>query len=157
MSLGKAWWNQLIYGGNPQETAPAKLPGVATAILLLLAISSFALPGMRQGMVAIFDTWNFSRSYLGAAHLQKMGAEAEQNRDASTLAFVAMRLPANSPEKVRWANLATSLDPALTWVYFQMQDERERPDANFSERIARLEKWDPDNAVPYLMEAQQSF
>jgi hypothetical protein len=157
MSLGKAWWNQLIYGGNPQEVVPAKLPGIATAILLLLAISSFALPGMRQGVVAIFDTWNFSRSYLGSAQLQKMGSEAEQNRDASTLAFVAMRLPANSPEKVRWANLAVSLDPSLTWIYFQMQDERERPDANFSERIARLQKWDPNNAVPYLMEAQQSF
>jgi hypothetical protein len=157
MSLGKAWWNQLIYGGTSQEAAPAKLPGVTTAILLLLAISSFALPGMRQGMVAIFDTWNFSRSYLDSAQLQKMGSQAEQNRDASTLAFVAMRLPANSPEKVRWANLATSLDPSLTWIYFQMQDERERPDANFSERIARLEKWDPDNAVPYLMEAQRSF
>ena len=145
MSLGKAWWNQLIYGGTSQKKAPAKLPGVATAILLLLAISTFALSGMRQGMVAIFDTWNFSRSYLDSAQLRKMGVEAEQNRDASTLAFVAMRLPANSPEKVRWANLATSLDPSLTWIYFQMQDERERPDANFSERISRLEKWDPDN------------
>jgi hypothetical protein len=157
MSLGKAWWNKLIYGGNPHEAAPAKLPGVATAILLLLAISSFALPGMRQGMVAIFDTWNFSYSYLGSAQLQKMGNVAEQNRDASTLAFVAMRLPANSPGKVRWANLAVSLDPSLTWVYFQMEDERQRPDANFSERVARLQKWDPANAVPYLMEAQQSF
>src|ERR1700684_974088 len=26
MSLGKAWWNQLIYGGTSQEAAPAKLP-----------------------------------------------------------------------------------------------------------------------------------
>jgi len=157
MSLGKAWWNQLICGGNPQEVATVKLPGVTAAILLVLAISSFALPGMRQGVVAIFDTWNFSRSYLSAAQLQKMGYEAEQNRDASTLAFVAMRLPANSLDKVRWADLAVSLDPSLTWVYFQMQDERQHPDAHFSERVAWLQKWDPDNAIPYLMEAQQSF
>lgn len=27
MSLGKAWWNQLIYGGNPQEVTPVKMPG----------------------------------------------------------------------------------------------------------------------------------
>ena len=101
MSLGKAWWNQLIYGDNHREVTPAKLPGVATAILLVLAISSFALPGMRQGIVAIFDTWNFSRSYLTSAQLQKMGSEAEQSHDAATLVFVAMRLPENSPEKVR--------------------------------------------------------
>jgi hypothetical protein len=157
MSLGKAWWNQLIYGGNPQEAAHVKMPGIATAVLLLLAIGSFALPGMRQGAVAIFDTWNFSRSYLSAAQLEKMGREAEQNRDATTLAFVAMRLPESSPEKSHWADLAVSLDPSLTWVYFQMADGRQGSDAGFSERVARLQKWDPDNAVPYLMEAQQTF
>ena len=116
MSLGETWWNQLIYGGTPQEAEPVKMPGVAAAILLLLAISSFALPGMRQGAIAIFDTWNFSRSYLSDAQLQKMGREAEQNHDAATLAFVAMRLPENSSEKLRWADLAVSLDPSLTWV-----------------------------------------
>src|SRR5579864_654585 len=46
MSLIKAWWNNIIYGGNPQEAAPVKMPGFATAVLLLLAIASFALPGM---------------------------------------------------------------------------------------------------------------
>lgn len=112
---------------------------------------------MRQGAVAIFDTWNFSRSYLSPAQLQKMGHEAEQNHDATTLAFVAMHLPENSSEKVRWADLAVSLDPSLTWVYFQMADTRNRSVAGFSERVARLQKWDPDNAVPYLMEAEQSF
>jgi len=157
MSLGKAWWNQLIYGGNPQEADHVKLPGIATAALLLIAIASFALPGMRQGAVAIFDTWNFSRSYLSSAQLQQMGREAEQNRDATTLVFVAMRLPNVSPEKAHWADLAVSLDPSLTWVYFQMADGRQHPDAGFSERVARLQKWDPDNAVPYLMEAQQNF
>jgi hypothetical protein len=157
MSLGKAWWNQIIYGGNTQEAIPVKMPGIATAILLLLAVATFALPGMRQGAVAIFDTWNFSRSYLSSAQLEKMGREAEENRDATTLAFVAMRLPEASPEKVHWADLAVSLDPSLTWVYFQMADARQHPDAGFSERVAHLQKWDPDNAVPYLMEAEQSF
>jgi hypothetical protein len=157
MSLGKAWWNQLIYGGNPKETASVKMPGIVTAVLLFLAVTSFALPGMRQGMVAVFDTWNFSRSYLSSAQIQKMGHEAEKNRDATTLAFVAMRLPEATPDRVRWADLAVSLDPSLTWVYFQMADTRNHSVAGFSERVARLQKWDPDNAVPYLMEADQSF
>src|SRR5579864_414649 len=157
MSLIKAWWNHLVYGGNPKEATPVKLPGIAAAILVLLAISSFALPGMRQGMVAVFDTWNFSRSYLNSAELQKMGREAEQNRDAATLAFVAMRLPEAAPDKVRWADLAVSLDPSLTWVYFQMADTRKNSLAGFSDRVARLQKWDPQNAVPLLMEAEQSF
>jgi hypothetical protein len=160
MSLGKAWWDQIVYGGNPKEAAKVKTPGIATVALLVLALVSCMLPGMRQGMIAVFDTWNLYHSSFGPAQLEKMGREAEQSHDATTLALVAMRLPMDSREKDHWADLAVSWDPSLTWIYFQMESPTvlvEDVHPISSERIAQLQSWDPANAVPYLMEGEQAF
>ena len=160
MSLGKAWWNRVMFGGSSdKEKAPARMPGISSAILLLAAIAVCALPSMRQGLLAVFDTVNVRQGIVRPAQLEQMGRTAEQEHDAQVLALAAMRLPEDSPDKNRWADMAVSLDPSLAWIYFQMQQSgvlKERTPIA-SERIARLQKWDPDNAVPYLMEADQAF
>jgi hypothetical protein len=161
MSLGKAWWNRILLSRDPNEVpAPVRAPGIISLLLLLVAVSSLALPGMRQGFMTVYDSWNFSHSILQSSQLEKMGRDAEKNHDASILALVAMRLPGDSQEKNHWADLAVSLDPSLTWIYFQMRNPEQSDqslNAETSAQIARLQKWDPDNAVPYLMEADEVF
>ncbi len=155
MSLERAWRNRILFGRDLQEApAPVRPPGILSLILLLLAVSSFALPGMRQGIMTILDSWNIANASLQPAQLEKMGREAEENHDATTLGFVAMRLRGNSQDKSRLADLAVSWDPSLTWIYFQMQDSYRSVDSG---QIARLQKWDPNNAVPYLMEADDAL
>ncbi|HXQ97523.1 MAG TPA: hypothetical protein VN774_03690, partial [Candidatus Limnocylindrales bacterium] len=161
MSLSKAWWNRILLGRDPQEEpAPVKAPGIISVLVLLVAVSSLALPGMRQGIMAVYDSWNFSHAILQTPQLEKMGRDAENNHDASTLALVAMRLPGDSQDKNRWADLAASWDPSKTWIYFQMRNPYrldQKVDPEISAQIARLQNWDPENAVPYLMQADEVF
>src|SRR5579863_1217200 len=161
MSLSKAWWNRILLGRDPQEApTPVRAPGILSILLLLVAVTSLALPGMRQGFMTVYDSWNFSQATLQPAQLEKMGRDAENNHDASSLALVAMRLPGDSQDKNRWADLAVSWDPSLTWIYFQMRNPYrldQRVDPGISAQIARLQKWDPDNAVPYLTQADEEF
>src|SRR5579863_4107799 len=99
MSLGKAWWNRILLGRDPQEMpAPVRAPGVISLLLLLVAVSSLALPGMRQGLMTVYDGWNFSHSVLQSSQLEQMGRQAERDQDSTTLALVAMRLPGDSQE-----------------------------------------------------------
>lgn len=161
MSLSKAWWNRILLGRDPQEApAPVKTPGIVSVLLFLVAVSTLALPGMRQGIMAVYDSWNISHANLQPAQLEKMGHQAETDHDATTLALVAMRLPGDSQKKNHWADLAVSWDPSLTWVYFQMRNPyrlEQKIDTEISAQIARLQNWDPDNAVPYLMQADEVF
>lgn len=161
MSLGKAWWNRILFGRDPHEApAPVRAPSILSILLLLVGVSSLALPGMRQGFMTVYDSWNSSHAPLQSPQLEKMGRDAEQNHDASTLALVAMRLPDDSQDKNRWADLAVSWDPSLTWIYFQMRNpyrSEQGLNPQASPQIARLQKWDPDNSVPYLMQAVEVF
>lgn len=161
MSLTHAWWNRILFGRGAQLDAPApvKSPGAWPVAVLLLALAACALPAMRQGMSTIFAAWKGFNAGITDAQLQRMGREAEQDRDAKMLAFVAMKLPVTQ-QSLHWADLAVSLDPSLTWVYMEMQEyplDRRMSQADFSQRVARLEQWDPDNAVPYLLEAGRVF
>jgi len=161
MSLTHAWWNRILFGRGAQieATRPIKSPGVWSAALLLIALGACALPPMRQGMTAVFDTWQGIWGRASDAQLEKMGRTAEQNHDAKALADVAMKLPVTE-ETLRWADLAVSLNPNLTWIYFEMEGgipTYRMKDADFALRVARLEQWDPENAAPYLLEAGRVF
>lgn len=158
MSLTKAWWNRALFGAKSGELRPLRLPGIGAIAFLLLAIISLALPGMRQGLTAVVQTWTASDGKLSQSELYTLGSQAERDHDAKMLAFVVLRLEPKSPDRVRWADLAVALDPKLTWVYFHMahyQSEFVMADAELATRAARLQKWDPDNAVPYLMQADR--
>ncbi len=159
MSLTKAWWNRALFGAKSGERRPLKLPGIGAIAFLLLAIISLALPGMRQGLTAVVQTWQSSRGGLSDSELRALGAQAERTHDAKLLAFVAMRLEPDSSDRLRWADLAVSLDPSLTWIYFQMDHfylpEYQLTEAEFAPRAARLQQWDSSNSVVYLMQADR--
>lgn len=87
--------------------------------------------------------------------------EAEQNRDAEELAFVALHSRQDRDPVFRLADQAVSLDPKLTWIYLHVAtrfpDQLKRADYGNRVKpwIERLQAADPDNAVPYLWQAEQ--
>ena len=62
-------------------------------------------------------------------------------------------------QTTHWADLAVSIDPNLTWIYFEMEGfsgVSSCPNSDLTTpRAIRLQQWDPDNSVPYLMQAER--
>ena len=156
MSLGRAWWNQVIYGWNEseKEPAPVKTPGPLAFVLALVALVAFiAMPSVREGVSAVANSWRIY-SNPHAAELKRMAREAEANHDAKTLAFLSTRM--NSlDENARLANEAVAMDPSFTWLYIRggsLWYAYNHAGDRYG-RIQKIEAFDPDNAVPYLTEA----
>lgn len=156
MSLGKAWWNEMVYGSKDSEPEPAKVktPGPLAFALAIAALAAFILmPSVHEGVSAVAGSWHpFTVAHL--AEFQQMAREAEANHDAKTLAFLSTRM--NSlDENIRLTEEAVSMDPSLKWLYVKggaywysynhVADKRGW--------IQILVASDPDNAVVYLAEA----
>ena len=134
-------------------------------VFLVLSVSFFFVPEFREGINAGMGPlihrgaeggwWINSAGRIPAATLDALARAAEEDSDALTLAFVALQHPDND-QQIRLANLAADLDTEFTWLFYAMQL------ANRSEGIARdwierLQRWDPDNAVPWLAEGAWLF
>ena len=155
MSLGKAWWNHVIYGWNENEKEPSavKTPGpLAVSLAIVALVACFMMPSVHEGFSAVIDSWH-PYDTRHAADYDRMAREAESHGDAKTLAFLSSRM--SLPENVRLKNRAVELDPSLTWIYFRGSDTRyvynHAPEKHAW--IQKLEASDPDNALPYLTEA----
>lgn len=129
-------------------------------LFLALALAFFCVPEFRQSFhVPMFSLgeseWLMRAGSVDPGRLETWAREAEQQRDAPTLAFVALRHPAEQ-ERARLADAAVALDSSLTWIYWN-PPQRPLDPKLVEEQIARLKAWDPDNAIPYLYEAEQIF
>ncbi len=83
---------------------------VATAMLLFL-------PQSREAISTVRASWNGYRGYPSDVRaLQKLAARAEKERDANTLAFVALATP-DAKEAMMLADGAAAIDPSLVWIY----------------------------------------
>jgi hypothetical protein len=131
-------------------------------LFLVWSIAFFFLPEFRQALQVPFFAlslegdlrWLKRAGTIPAEKIAEAAQRGEQQRDARTLAFVALHAP-TVQEGLRWADEAVAIDPSLTWVYISLvlraaQEKQNPPDVQ--PVIMRLEKWDPDNAVPYLFE-----
>lgn len=154
MSLGKAWWRELWRGRNAGEIdpAPVKAPGLLAWLTLAGALALLLAPTVRDGLRAVISTWRPNVWRAQEAELLRMAREAESKRDAETLAFAALSLQP-SAESARITDEAVALDPSLTWIYARA--------SFFSPSLttvkawpARLEAWDPENAVGHLVVAR---
>jgi hypothetical protein len=125
---------------------------------------------MRQALSALAPTWkafftgNF-RPYPKeeTARWQRIGREADARGDAAGMAFAALRLadPAGKhlDEAVRLAQHAVAKDPRLTWTYYFLAPRRIDPrfaGAPHPELLQVLQQWDPDNALPYIVAAEDA-
>ncbi len=125
MSLGKAWWNHVIYGWNENEKEPsaARTPGpLAIALAVAALVAFFMMPSVHEGFSAVIGAWPHNNT-REVANYQRMAREAEANHDAKTLAFLSSRM--NSlDEDVRLKIEAVQMDPSLTWIYTRGADSR---------------------------------
>jgi hypothetical protein len=128
-------------------------------LFLVWAIAFFFIPDFRQSFRAPFistanQPWFVVGGPLPDKLLEQTAKRAEQGRDGRTLAFVALRYPV-SAEGARLADEAVALDPQYTWIYYSLINPyREQANPVSDRWCAKLQAWDPDNAIPYLVAAE---
>jgi hypothetical protein len=159
--LSSVWaWMNLPAGGSLPGGAdgpegPSLLPKrsrVFTAAVLAAATLLLILPEGREAIRTVRASWQgYQQSDSDERALERLAARAEKEKDAGTLAFVAL----STTEAKRAAALmdrAVSLDPEFLWIYGARNywPNHEPPR---EEWFARLQAADPNNAVPYLLEA----
>ncbi len=135
--------------GTPIQPKRSRLFTVAvltaTALLLLLPQSRVAISTVRASWQG-YELWHSDRRTL-----EKLATRAEKEKDARTLAFVALTSPEPAHGMVL-ADRAVALDPGLTWIYasrFYRPDSVPQP----VEWLVRLQASDPDNAFIKLLVA----
>ena len=136
-------------------TAPRR-PLVWLALAVALAFS--ALPSFRKG-VAMLLPWERTAWEAGAFSpraLRAIEERGDKQKLARALAYVALHHP-DDREAAAAAEKAIALDPQLTWISAKISHASySRPGYDPRPWIRRLESWDPDNAFPYLLEADAS-
>ncbi|HEV2696646.1 MAG TPA: hypothetical protein VGU90_01545 [Terriglobales bacterium] len=127
---------------------------ITIAACAVLSLSFLLAPAFRQGLGvslaqwrATFDVTSHSRWPVTNPGFLALARQAEQNHDAEAIAFAAVNIFPRS-ERTRLAKEAVQLDPRLTWIY-----ARAYPTPSEA-WVQKLEKWDPGNALPYFIEAQ---
>lgn len=147
-----------------------KFAKISAAVLIVASALFLFAPTFRQGVRLTASSWHPS-DIAWLAKMRALGAKAEKNNDAQTLAFVALQLNGDWATNAssaatdralrdRYANEAVKEQPHLTWIYYPIlsrdrsPDTREPSDARWS---ARLQAWDPNNAAVYALEASFYF
>jgi hypothetical protein len=159
--LSSVWkWMKLpagssLSGGAVGPEGSSLLPKrsrVFTAVVLAVAALLLALPEGREAIRTVRASWQeYGQSDSDARTLEKLAARAKKEKDASTLAFVA--LSTGDPKRAEvLTDQAVALDPELIWIY-GARNHWPKNDPPRQDWLARLQAADPDNAVPYLLEA----
>ena len=146
--------------GNPLASeAKMHKPSLITGGACLAAVILFFLaPVFRQAFRVSLAQWqsviHVSQSpWSRQPELESLARRMEKNQDAEGMAFVAARLN-NSDESGRLANEAVRLDPKLIWIR-GVVGARHSGAPDVQEWVQKLKKWDPGNALPYLILAQR--
>jgi hypothetical protein len=145
-----------------KENPVRKRSLIAAAACLAASLLFFAAPTFREAFQISVNQWRdligslFNGGYTGyrssGVNLLQIAERAKANRDAGTLAFVAIHRR-YEPDAPALAEEAVRLDPQLTWVYAVL-GVANLPQSTAENWIAALKQFDPDNAVPYLLQAQ---
>jgi hypothetical protein len=130
-------------------------------LFLVWSIAFFFVPDFRQGLqVPIFALgMNGDEHWLeraGTIPADKLREATTRTPDAQTFAFAALHAP-TMKEALDWGSRAVAMDTDLTWIDYSIAQR-----ALFAKPVApeapglvsQLEKWDPDNSIPFLLEAQ---
>ena len=176
--LTRAWWNHFLRSWNRPAGVPEgsalealsrnasripRTPRFVTAILLLASFAMLFVPDVREAIHSTFRAWSGNYDRITAddrALVARLRAEAEKRQDAQAMALVAL-LANDRVERMHMADRAVSLDPSLTWIYAYVRTTEglgaccNNPLP--AEWLDKLQKWDPDNAVPRVLIAHQSF
>jgi hypothetical protein len=159
--MSSAWkWMKLpagssLFGGADGPEGPSLLPKrsrVFTAAILAVSALLLALPEGREAIRTVRASWQeYRQSDSDARTLEKLEARAEKEKDASTLAFVALGT-GDTKRAEALTERAVALDAELIWIY-GARNHWPKDDPPREDWLARLQAAEPDNAVPYLLEA----
>ena len=141
---------------------------VISWVLFTLSLAFFFVQDFRWALKMPYVEWKNSPDALEIppGRLQALAERAKQSHDADSLAFVALHTAIDGGRDTALANEAVAMDPSLTWIYYQLayrhRDYRGpgRPawEPAFAPILkdwtAKLQAFDPQNAVPYLLEAE---
>jgi hypothetical protein len=128
---------------------------VTAAGFILGALLFFAAPPFRQAVRVSLAGWNdlfLVTARDGQPRLRALAKEAEARHDAEGLVFVAARL-SDAGESARLAEETVQLDPNLIWVYAVVA-VRHPELAGIREWVPKLQCWDPENALFYIIAAE---
>jgi hypothetical protein len=159
--LSSIWaWMKLpaggfLSGGTDGPEGPSLLPKrsrIFTAAVLAAAALLLILPEGREAIRTVRSSWqNFQQTGSDVHKLNELAARAKKEKDAGTLAFVA--LSTEDPKRATaFVEQAVSLDPQYVWVY-AAANRRIGASSSPTDWLAQLQAADPGNAVPYLIAA----
>jgi hypothetical protein len=143
-----------------KETPMRKSTAIAAAACLAASLLFFVAPTFRQAFQLSLTQWHsLIRSLYGgysyrdpSAAFSKIADQARENHDAEAMAFVALHRR-SAPDSAALADEAVRIEPQLTWIYAVVaSSNRSQPEIN--DWIAKLEQFDPQNAVPHLIQAE---
>jgi hypothetical protein len=146
----KASGEEILDKESPMRKTTLSVVGACVIASLLF----FLAPMFRQAFQVSLAQWDaiVNLPENRQASLIALERRAEQNHDPEALAFVAARRLTAS-EAVRLADEAVRLDSGLTWFYAIVAVNH--PDIPDTQRwVPELTKWDPGNALPYLITAE---
>jgi hypothetical protein len=130
-----------------------KIALAAGAAYALAALIFFAAPPFRQGLRASLGAWSdlLYGTVPGQGELRSLARRAEARHDPEGLIFAAARLW-DGRESARLVEKAIRLDSRFLWAYAVVA-ERHGELAEISQWVPKLEAWNPENAVSYLLAA----
>jgi hypothetical protein len=146
----------LSVGSGPALRSPRFL----TALFLIVCVTFLCFSEVRTSLASVIYSnirtianWD-PQQWNSVRQLHK---EAQTNRDPQLLAFLSL-LAQEPEERMRLAEEAIEKDPSLTWIdyagsYWNYADA-DRSHFLSDERIARLQKSDPQNAALLLLTAE---
>lgn len=156
--LSSAWeWMKLPAGGSlsggPEGSSLfPKRSRVFTAVILAAAAVLLILPEGREGIRTVSSSWQgFQQTGSDVKKLNELAARAAKEKDAGTLAFVALTI--EDPKRATaFLEQAVSLDPQYVWAY-AAANRRRGDSSRRTDWQSQLQAADPGNAVPYLIAA----
>ncbi|MDP9263727.1 MAG: hypothetical protein M3O85_05325 [Acidobacteriota bacterium] len=135
---------------------------VMSWVLFTLALAFFFVKDYRWALQLPYmeSRSDWESPGISQEKLQALAERAKQDRDAQSLAFVALH--AGRDQDVALADQAVAVDPSLTWIYYGVA-YRHRADNGWKQPAfastlkgwtASLQAFDAQNAVPYLLQAE---
>jgi hypothetical protein len=149
--LGTVWEEALM---NRRTLGPIALLVIVLAILTSIPVARDAAS---IGPVTARIVLDMGQRELSDRQLQRLAKVAEQQGDASTMAFVAMHL-GNAPAAMPMAKRAIALNPSLSWIEYPIIERTWTPSnylATFDRETAEAVAADPGNALAYLLRAER--
>jgi hypothetical protein len=137
-----------------------RTPRLVSALLLVASLAILLHPEAQTSLEAVLFRKQWNPQDWSSFH--KLQRKAAETGDPKLLALLSV-LHRSNRERARLSNEAIAKDRSLTWLdyrYFYPTDgaqERAQLHEAVRERIQRLQKWDPENAIPRLFAAELLF